>query len=130
MDAGIAVQPVTGLALTELARPAAVAAQGTVPTDLPTAKAVNPPPQAIPAPRAVPARNEKPPSNPATVNITRNFLVDARSGEIVYRVMDVRTQQVLLQVPDTALLRSQAFAQTVAGRANNIPIRNQTDIRA
>jgi hypothetical protein len=124
MDTGIAVQPVTGLALTELARPAAVATQGAGPTDLPTAKAVNP------LPAAVPARNETPTSNPATANITRNFLVDPRTGQIVYRVMDVRTQQVLLQVPDAALLRSQAFAQTVASGAKNIPIRNQTDIRA
>jgi hypothetical protein len=122
MSTGIAVQPVAGIALTELARPAAVASQGAVPTELPAAKAVNA------LPEAAPAHNARPSSNSGTTDIARNFVIDPQTQDVVYRVMDVRTRQVLYQVPDAAQLRRAAYARAQAVNAKNTATVNQTNI--
>ena len=106
MDTGIAVKPVTGVVVTDYARPAASAGQTTAPTDLPEAKAVSPPPD------SAPTQNHAPTPHASTAGyITHNFVIDPQSREVIYRVMDMRTRQVLWQVPDIALLRSRAYAQ-------------------
>ena len=121
MDAGIVAQPVTGVAVTDVARPAAVAGQGAAPTDVPQAKAVNP------LPEATLPHIEPQPGNAGAAYLAHNFVIDPQTREVVYRVMDLRTRQVLWQVPD-ALLRRNAYAQKLADNAKNIPTKNQTDI--
>jgi hypothetical protein len=108
MDAGLTVKPVTGVAVTDYARPVAAAGQAAAPTDLPEAKAINP------LPDATPTQNNTPHAQAAaTTYITHGFVIDPQSREVIYRVMDMRTRQVLWQVPDAALLRSRAYAQAL-----------------
>jgi hypothetical protein len=124
MDTGIAVQPATaGLAPPELARQAVVAVQSAAATDLPQAKAVNPLPQ------AAPTHNQTPLINPGTADIAHNFVVDPQTQNVVYRVMDMLTRQVLFQVPDAALLRRIAYERAQAANALHTPITSQTDVR-
>jgi hypothetical protein len=120
MDAVNTVKPVTGVVATDYARPAAVVALGATPTDLPDAKAVNPPVD------TTPSRQEA--SNSGPSYITHGFVIDPQSQEVVYRVMDTRTRQVLWQVPDAALLRSRAYAQTLKDTSQPASTANQTDV--
>ena len=123
MDAGIAVKPVAGIAPTEHVRPTAVANQAAAPTDLPEAKTVSPPPE------VTPTHMETPGVSSNAVDIAHNFIVDPQTREVVYRVMDLRTRQVLLQVPDAAaLLRRAAYARALADNPKNAPTKNLTDI--
>jgi len=119
MDTGIAVKPVTGVAVTDYARPAVAAGQTATPTDLPEAKAVNPSQESTPAQNHTPA-----PQTSGAAYITHNFVIDPQSREVIYRVMDMRTRQVLWQVPDAALLRSRAYAQA----QKNAATANETDV--
>ena len=123
MDTGIAIKPVTGVVATDYARPAAAAGQTATPTDLPEAKAVNPPPDSTPAQNQAPA-----PHTSGATYITHNFVIDPQSREVIYRVMDMRTRQVLWQVPDAALLRSRAYAQAPRNGSAPGATKNQTDI--
>jgi len=106
MDTGIAVKPVTGVVASDYARPTAAATPTATPTDVPEAKAVSPPPAPAQAQNQPPA-----PHTSSAAYITHNFVIDPQSREVIYRVMDMRTRQVLWQVPDVALLRSRAYAQ-------------------
>lgn len=124
MDAGIAVKPIIGVAPTDYARPAASVDQGAVPTDLPEAKAVNP------LPAAEPTRHDaQPPGNSNAVYDVHGYAVDPQTREVVYRVMDSRTRQVLWQTPDAALLRRNAYARTISDGEKKTPAKNQTDIK-
>jgi hypothetical protein len=108
MDSGITVKPVTGVAIADYARPVAAAGQTAAPTDLPEAKAVTA------LPDSTPTQNNTPhPQAAAATYITHGFVIDPQSREVIYRVMDTRTRQVLWQVPDAALLRSRAYAQAL-----------------
>src|SRR5882762_1771814 len=119
MDTGIAVKPVTGVAVTDYARPAVTAGQTATPTDLPEAKAVSPSQESTPAQNHAPA-----PHTSGATYITHNFVIDPQSREVIFRVMDMRTRQVLWQVPDAALLRSRAYAQAQKNAATT----NGTDV--
>ncbi len=123
MDAGIAAKPIIGVAPTDHARPAAVAAQGAAPTELPEAKVVNP------LPEAASARNDAQPSgNPSPAYDIHGYTIDPQTREVVYRVMDLRTRQVLWQVPDAALLRRNAYSRVLADGEKRTSAKNQTDI--
>jgi len=121
MDIGIVAQPATvGPSPQEPARQAAPSA---APTVLPQAKAVNPLPQ------AAPTHNETPPVNSGTADISRNFVVDRGTQEMVYRVMDMLTRQVVFQIPGAAVLRRIAYERAQAANAVNTPITRQADVR-
>src|SRR6266853_1050817 len=93
MDAGLTIKPVAVVAVADYARPAAAAGQAATPTDLPEAKAVNP------LPNATPAQNHTPdPQTSGATYTAHNFVIDPQSREVIYRVMDMRTRQVLWQV--------------------------------
>ena len=117
MDTGIAVKPVTGVVATDHARPAVAAAPTATPTDLPQAKAVNPPAESAPAQNQTPA-----PRPSGTAYINHGLVVDPQSQEVIYRVMDMRTNQVLWQAPDAALLRRRAYAQAQAKSGGSTPL--------
>jgi len=107
MDTVSTIKPVPGVAVTDYVRPAIVAVQGAAATDLPDSKAVTPLAETTPT-------NKEVQSNTSTSYISRGFVIDPQSREVIYRVMDTRTRQVLWQVPDAALLRSRAYAQTLS----------------
>jgi hypothetical protein len=95
MDAGLTIKPVAGVTVTDFARPAPVYLQAGTPTDLPPAKAVNP------AAAAAAVRPESSNDDYTTHNVT----IDPQIREVIYRVIDTRTRQVVRQVPDEVLLR-------------------------
>jgi hypothetical protein len=67
-----------------------------------------------PLPDSTPTQNNTPHAQaPAATYITHGFVIAPQSREVIYRVMDMRTRQVLWQVPDAALLRSRAYAQAL-----------------
>jgi hypothetical protein len=124
MDVGLTVKPVTGVAVMDYARPVAAAGQAAAPTDLPEAKAVNP------LPDSTPTQNNTPHAQAAATGyITRGFVIDPQSREVIYRVMDTRTRQVLWQVPDAALLRSRAYAQALKDGSAQTAGRGGTDVK-
>ena len=123
MDAGITIKPVTGVAVADYVRPAAAAVQTVAPTDLPEGKAVNP------LADSTPTQNNTPHPQAATATfITRGFVIDPQSREVIYRVLDTRTRQVLWQVPDAALLRSRAYAQALKEGSTQAASKIVTDI--
>ena len=123
MDAGLTVKLVTGVAVVDYARPVAAAGQAAAPTDLPEAKAVNP------LPDSTPTQNHTPHAQaPAATYITHSFIIDPQSREVIYRVIDTRTRQVLWQVPDVALLRSRAYAQAQKHDPRSAATANAADL--
>jgi len=109
MDAGMAIRPAASVASTH-AQPA-VAVVPAAPTELPAAKTVPP------VVSSAPARNEPRRAEIVTDSTTHDAIIDPQTREIVYRILDARTRQVLHQVPDQALLRMQAYARAQVARA-------------
>jgi uncharacterized FlaG/YvyC family protein len=118
MDAGLTIRPNAGVSPTAaIARPAATPApaQQTVPTDLPAAKTVTA------APQATSLRTDLARTNAKTVeaktiqnNVTRDVTFDPQTREVVYKVIDSRSRQVVRQVPSEALLRMRAYTRSLA----------------
>ncbi len=109
MDAGMAIKPVVSV-VSAHAQPA-VAVAPAAPTELSAAKTVGP------IVNSAPARNEPRRAELTTLSTTHDAIIDPETREVVYRVLDARTEQVLHQVPDQALLRMQAYARAEAARA-------------
>ena len=109
MDAGLALKPVVSVVSVHAQQ--AIAAATTAPTELPAAKTVSP------VVNSAPARNDPRLTEHSTETTTHDAIIDPQSREVVYRVLDARTRQVLHQVPDQARLRMQAYARAQAARA-------------
>ena len=101
MDTTIAIKPAVGIVDTSLARADPSPVQQTVRTDLPAEKAVT----------AVASTSAAQQTSPES--LSRQYIVDPQVREVIYRVMDTRTRQVVWQVPDQALLRSRAYSRTM-----------------
>jgi len=119
MDGSTTVNPVGSVAATNYARPAVVANVGAAAPELPEIKAAN---RSLNEPGAPTAPTS------ANANITRTITIDPQSREVIYRVIDARTRQVLWQLPDAALLRSKAYGQTLINASQRDLPKNQTDI--
>jgi hypothetical protein len=112
------------VAVTDYVRPVATAAAASVATDLPDNKTVSP------AANATPARNDTPrPDISPDAYVTRTLVIDPQSREVIYRVMDMRTRQVLWQVPDAALLRNRAYAQSLNNPPRPAATNHQTNLK-
>jgi|RhiMetdeSRZDD1v2_1073273.scaffolds.fasta_scaffold1319020_1 hypothetical protein len=95
MDTGITVRPTASIVQPDHA--ATPAAPEPVATELPAAKAVTAPA----------TRNDVP-------DTSHQVVIDPQTREVIYRVIDVRSRQVIRQVPDEALLRVRAYARALA----------------
>jgi hypothetical protein len=124
MAAGLTIKPVAGVAVADYARPVAAATAGSVATDLPDNKTVSP------TANTTPVRNDtpRPDNSPEASYVTRTLLIDPQSREVIYRVMDMRTRQVLWQVPDAALLRNRAYARSLNNPPQPVATNHQTDV--
>ena len=109
MDAAVAIKPVVSVVSVHAAP--AVAPAPAAPTELPGLKSVSP------APVIPPARNETRHADPIPGSTTRDAIIDPQTREIVFRLLDARTRQVIHQVPDQALLRAQAYARAQTAQA-------------
>jgi hypothetical protein len=109
MDAGVAVKPVISVVSNHTTP--AVALTPAAHAELPGLKTVSPSP-IIPS-----ARNETRHAAPAPDSTQRDAIIDPQTREVVFRLLDARTRQVLHQVPDQAMLRAQAYARAQAAQA-------------
>ncbi len=116
MDTGVTIRPNANVA-TQGYVPATVASPDTATTitDVPASKAVT----------ASSATTEARNDTPAT---THEVLIDPATREVIFRVIDVRSRQVVRQVPDEALLRTRAYAQAIANGDTPAQALNQADL--
>src|SRR5262245_45324381 len=119
MDAGLTTRPNSGVLPTAnaLARPAAAPApaQQTVPTDLPSDKTVT-------AAASAALRTDP---KPVERSVTHDVSFDPQTREVVYKVLDARSRQVVRQVPSEALLRMRAYTRSIA--RGQSPLEAQAD---
>ncbi len=107
MDAGITIRPVSGIVAADYARPASVPLQQAVSTELD-------PSQAVTATRNVaPLRLDAVSAQNAQDTQTRVNLIDPATRDVILRVIDTRTHQVIRQIPEQALLRMRAYARAL-----------------
>ncbi len=108
MDAGLAAKAAVNMVGSH-AQPA-IAFSAAAPTVLPADKTVSP------VVKADATRNDakKTESNKST---TRDAIIDPETSEVVYRVLDAKTRQVVHQEPDKAMLRQQAYIRAKAACA-------------
>jgi len=103
------------------ARPAPAPVEQAVATELAAAKSVTA------AATAVAARNDT--LRPRD-DYQRGFVLDPETREIIYRVVDVRTRQVVRQIPEKALQRVHAYARALAGAKTPHAALTQADVEA
>ena len=107
MEAGLAVKAAMNLVGSPVLP--AVAIASSAPTDLPADKAVKP------VAKNEAARNE--PKSAASKPTTRDAIIDPETNEVVYRILDAQTRQVVHQEPDRAMLRQLAYVRAKAACA-------------
>lgn len=122
MDSGLAIKPVAGVAQTDPVRPSPAIPTDFAP-DLPGARAV------VAAAAPGPTQSNAPGNNASnTDDVIHDVIIDAQSREVIYRVVDARTRQVISQQPDEALLRSRAYSRAIANGATPLAAQAQADI--
>ena len=104
MSTDFSIRPVGAPAPTPVVPPVSQAASNAVPTDLPASQSVT----ATDASVAV--RND-----PGLTSdfISRQAYIDQAAASIVYQVVDDRTNTVVTQFPDEAVLRRRAYFHTL-----------------
>ena len=100
------VAPHAGALPVVVDRPPTVPVAQAVATDLAASKSVTA------SETVLAARNDA--SSSASSIYQRTVVLDQATQELIFKVVDVRTRQVMRQVPDEALLRMRAYAQALA----------------
>ena len=104
MSSDFSIKPVGTPVATPLAQPASPAANEAVATELPAHQSV------AAADAAARVRND---TQNASDNVTHQVILDRDAGSIVYQVVDNRTNTVVEQYPDEAILRRRAYFHTL-----------------
>ena len=104
MSTDFSIKPVGAPAAIAVAPPASAAAHGAIGTELPASQSVTA------ADAGAGARND---SAPASDFISHQAFLDRAAGAIVYQVIDSKTNQVVNQYPDEAVLRRRAYFHTL-----------------
>lgn len=127
MDAGLTSRPVAGVASTDYARSAAViATAGTAQTDLPPTQTVTPTQNTTPTSNDIP-QFAGAGSSPSDYDV-RSVTIDPETREVIYRVLDSRTNQVISQIPDQTLLRNRAYSLAIANGATPVEAEDKADL--
>ena len=105
MDSGLTIRPIASGAEAALVRPEAPALRNAVATTLAPAQTVTAAADAGRSAGHDPARSQN-------QNLSREFILDPQTREVIFRVIDVRSGQVERQVPDAALMRLRAYLRT------------------
>jgi hypothetical protein len=121
MSAGLTITPVSGVFAGDYARPAAEAAPSATATAAPDAGTVRPA-----ADTNAPAHEAPPPVS--THSLTEKFTTDPETRALIYQLVDERTQQVIQQVPDQALLASRAYSNAIQNGATALEAEIQASI--
>ena len=104
MDSVQTITSSVGVQQTIVARPAPATVVQAVPTDLSPANTVT-------AANTTATTNNNAQSDPNAYQNT--VVIDPATREVVLRVLDARSGQVVRQIPDQAMLRMQAYAQAL-----------------
>ncbi len=115
MDTGVTIRPNSNVVAQAYVPTVAASPDPATTTDLPASKAVTA------SNTTTQARND----TPAT---THEVVIDPETREMIYRVIDVSSRQVVRQVPDEALLRTRAYAQAIANGDSPVQALNQADL--
>jgi hypothetical protein len=108
MSTDFSIKPVGAPVATPVALPASPAANSAVGnTELPASQSVTA------ADAGASARNDPGPSGAASDSVSRQAFIDRAAGSIVYQVVDNRTNQVVQQFPNDAVLRRRAYFRTL-----------------
>lgn len=120
MDTALNSKPPAPVATTAFVRPDVQPVREAVATELA-------------APKAVTAVTDAAPGNTVAKQVapfTREILIDPQSREVIFRVVDVRSRQVVRQVPDEALLRMRAYTRAIADGKTPTQAQNMADHKA
>jgi hypothetical protein len=120
MDAWLTIKPATNVLQTSVMQSAPAQVQHAVESDLSPAKSVTA------APNVAPQRNDAPRAEDL---FRHDIIIDPQSREVIFRVIDVRSRQVVRQVPDEALLRLRAYARAVADGSSATEAEHQADLQ-
>jgi hypothetical protein len=105
MSTDFSIRPVgTPVATPVVQSPSSEAANNAVATELPASQSVT-----VPDP-IVPVRND---AQAASESISHQAFIDSAAASIVYQVVDERTDTVVEQYPDEAVLRRRAYFHTL-----------------
>ena len=63
-------------------------------------------------------------------NYQHTVILDPASQDLIFRVVDVRSRQVVRQVPEEALLRMRAYARALADGKSNTEALNRANLEA
>ena len=61
-------------------------------------------------------------------NYQHTVILDPGTQDLIFRVVDVRTRQVIRQVPEEAMLRMHAYARALADGKSNTAALNQANL--
>jgi len=100
MSTDFSIRPVGAPAPTPVVHPLSQAATHAVATELPASQSVTV------ADASVSVRNDSP---AASESLSRQAFIDRAAGSVVYQVVDNRTNLVVQQFPDEAVLRRRAY---------------------
>jgi hypothetical protein len=103
MSTDFSIRPVGAPVAAPVVRPQPDATTDAVQTELPAPKTPTPPDASAPIGA----------SPQATDNRSRDVVVDSAAAELVYRVVDSRTNQVVSQYPEEAKLRARAYFRSL-----------------
>jgi hypothetical protein len=122
MGADFSIKPVGAPVATQyVQQPVSRAVDNAVATELPAAQSVT---------ALAPGASVSSDPGPANPDISHQVIVDQAAASIVYQVVDDRTDQVVEQFPDEAILRRRAYFRTL-DLTDELPARPMiTDRRA
>jgi len=107
MDTGLVMRPAGQATLTGHVPPEPTPVRGAAPTILA-------PSQSVMASADVSAvRNEMPRPQSVQPSTTHDIVVDPASREILYRIVDVRSGQILQQIPDQLFIHRKVYAKAM-----------------
>ena len=119
MSTDFSIRPVGAPAPSPIVQPVGQAASNAVATDLPTS-------QSVTAPDAsTVTRND--PQNASYDYISHQAFYDRAAGSMVYQVVDQKSDQVVDQYPDEAVLRRRAYFHALEMSKDDLPRAIPTD---
>jgi hypothetical protein len=121
MSADFSIRPVGAPVATTIVSSASNTAPGAVPTQLPPSQTVT---------AASPSSSASSPSLDSSAFVSRQAYFDRAAASVVYQVVDDKTEQVVRQFPDEAVLRRRAYFRSLdlAKEASARPV--ATDLKA
>ncbi|ALK08780.1 hypothetical protein [Blastochloris viridis] len=135
METGLTIRPAAGTTLFGAAREESVPLPKAVPTELEPEKAViatgeSGKIEALPGSPRRRGDNATSASNGTESDIETLVIFDTESRDIIFRMIDVRSKQIIDQIPDHALLRLRAYSRAIENGESVIVALARTDTAA